>query len=506
MYLLGYDIGSSSIKIAIVEATTKKTIALQKFPPQEMDIIAMQPNWAEQNPDLWWDYVCEGTKAILAKANIEKSKIKAIGIAYQMHGLVCVDKNKKVIRNAIIWCDSRAVNIGNEAFEAIGELNCLTNLLNSPGNFTASKLAWVKSNEPEKYAKIYKIMLPGDFIAMKMTDEITTTISGLSEGIFWDFQKNELSKAVLNYFDFNENIFPTIKNTFEIQGKLTQNAAEKLGLPPNIPVTYRAGDQPNNALSLNVLNVGEIAATGGTSGVVYGVVDKPFFDKKSRVNGFAHVNYTVDNQRIGLLLCINGAGIQNSWLKQIAGKDLTYDEINSLAESVPVGSDNLVILPFGNGGERVFENQNIGSHISGLYFNRHTNAHLFRAGLEGIAFAFVYGINILKEMGLEINVLRVGNDNLFQSKIFAETIATLANCTIEIIETTGAIGAAKAAGVGVGIYKTVTEAVGNTCKKAGYLPDGEVGFESVRPLDDKANYEKAYEKWVGVLKNNLSIK
>lgn len=492
MYLLGYDLGSSSIKAAIVAAESGKTLAIAKFPPTEMDIISTQKDFAEQNPELWWTYVCESTKAVLAKANIDKKEIQAIGIAYQMHGLVCVDTNQKAIRNAIIWCDSRAVNIGNQAFEAIGEEKCLTNLLNSPANFTASKLAWIKANEPENYAKIHKIMLPGDFIAMKMTNEITTTISGLSEGIFWDFQKNKISEDIFKYFNFNKNIFPKIKNTFSIQGKLTENAANELGLLPNIPITYRAGDQPNNALSLNVLNNGEVAATGGTSGVVYAVTDKPLFDLKSRVNGFAHVNYTTDNQRIGVLLCINGAGILNSWLKQIAGKDLSYDAMNFLANQIPIGSEDLIILPFGNGAERVLENKNIGSHIINLNFNQHTNAHLFRAGLEGIAFAFVYGINILKEMGLEINVLKVGNDNLFQSNIFAETIATLADCTIEIMETTGAIGAAKAAGVGVGIYKNIEAAMKNVTV-----------LKIVKPNLEKENYQKAYERWEKTLKQFL---
>ncbi len=484
MYLLGYDIGSSSIKIALIDAITGKTVEILRHPEQEMAIIAKQANWAEQNPEIWWTYLCEGTKRILSKSNIPSNQIQAIGIAYQMHGLVCIDKNYEAIRDAIIWCDSRAVDIGNQAFKAIGEKLCLNNLLNSPGNFTASKLKWIKENEQENYARIHKIMLPGDFIAMKMTDEITTTISGLSEGVFWDFQNNEISKDVLNHYNFNKKLFPTIKNTFSKQGKLTENAAKQLGLIPNIPITYRAGDQPNNALSLNVLNNGEVAATGGTSGVVYAVTDKPLFDLKSRVNGFAHVNYTTDNQRIGILLCINGAGILNSWLKQIAGKDLSYQEMNILANQIPIGSDDLIILPFGNGAERVLENKNISSNIVGLNFNRHTNAHLFRAGLEGIAFAFVYGINILKEMGIEINVMRVGNDNLFQSKIFAETIATLAACKIEIIETTGAIGAAKAAGVGVGIFDSVEEA----------MKDVDV-LEVIEPNLAKAKYEKSYEKW-----------
>ena len=488
MYLLGYDIGSSSIKVALVDAKTGATLEVVRSPKQEMEIAAPKPNWAEQDPNTWWQYVCEGTRELIQNTQISPNDIQAIGISYQMHGLVMVDADNQPIRPSIIWCDSRAVEIGNQAFEAIGASNCLTHLLNSPGNFTASKLKWVKDNEPENFDKIHKIMLPGDFIALKMTDKITTTISGLSEGIFWDFQHNELSKTILNTYGLSEDIFPTIKDTFSIQGKLTSNAAQQLGLVSDIPVTYRAGDQPNNALSLNVLNAGEIAATGGTSGVVYGVVDKPAFDLQSRVNGFAHVNYTIDNQRIGILLCINGAGIQNSWIRQIAGKELSYTKVNSLAETIEIGADGISILPFGNGAERVLENKNIGAQITGLNFNRHGQSHLFRAALEGIAFAFVYGIHILKSMGLAINVMRVGNDNLFQSKIFSETIATLANCKIEIIETTGAVGAAKAAGVGVGIYDSPEDAMKNI----------EV-LKTISPKEDRATYEAAYQRWVEVL-------
>lgn len=489
MYLLGYDIGSSSIKVALVHAQSKRVINVTRLPKQEMDIQVPHDNWAEQAPEMWWQYVCEGTKAALAATSIPPADINAIGISYQMHGLVMVDKDFRAIRPAIIWCDSRAVEIGERAFQKIGQSKCLASLLNSPSNFTASKLKWVKDNEPDLFSKIHKIMLPGDYIAMRMTNEITTTISGLSEGIFWDFQKNEISKALLEEFGFSKDIFPVIKDTFSIQGQLSDKAAEALGLVAGIPVTYRAGDQPNNALSLNVLNAGEVAATGGTSGVVYGIVDKPVFDKYSRVNSFAHVNYSIDNQKVGVLLCINGAGIQNSWMKQIAGHGLTYNEMNALADSIAVGSDQLLIFPFGNGAERVLRNKNVQAQICNLNFNVHTQAHLFRAALEGIAFSFVYGIEILNEMGLEISVMRVGNDNLFQSKIFSETIATLANCTIEVVETTGAVGAAKAAGVAIDIYSNIREAVQEQTIEAVFTPQ----------IRNSKNYFNAYKNWKKLL-------
>lgn len=460
MYLLGYDIGSSSIKAALVDASSGKKVAVEQSPKTEMEILSLRPGWAEQHPLAWWDNLCIATRVLLDKSGVNPKDIKGIGIAYQMHGLVIVDKKHQPVRPAIIWCDSRAVEMGNLAFNEIGHQKCLSHLLNSPGNFTAAKLKWVKEREPEVFKKIHKMMLPGDYIAMKLTGEISTTPGGLSEGILWDFKNNEIAGFVLDHFGLDKNLIPDIRPTFSIQGKVTKNAAAQTGLAEGIPVSYRAGDQPNNALSLNILEPGEVAATGGTSGVVYGVLDRPDFDPRSRVNGFAHVNYTAENPRIGILLCINGAGIQYSWIKhQVAPAGITYDEMENQAGSVPPGSDGLRILPFGNGAERMLCNCEPGAKINNLHFNRHTRAHIYRAALEGIAFSFVHGISILKEMGLNIRVMRVGNDNLFRSEIFSGTISNLVGSHIELVETTGAIGAAKAAGVATGIFQSVAAAM-----------------------------------------------
>ncbi|MEM8526004.1 MAG: FGGY family carbohydrate kinase [Bacteroidota bacterium] len=491
-YLLGYDLGSSSIKAALIDAKTQETLAIVQSPETEMEIAAPQADWAEQDPEIWWQHICRATQKILAQTAVDAIEIKGIGISYQMHGLVLVDENQEVIRPSIIWCDSRAVEIGNRAFEEIGQEKALSHLLNSPGNFTASKLKWVKENEPDAYNKIHKIMLPGDYIAMRLTREIHTTPSGLSEGILWDFQEEKVADLVLDHYGFDAEMIPNITPTFSLQGRLDEAAAKATGLVAGIPVAYRAGDQPNNALSLNVLQPGEIAATGGTSGVVYGVVNQAAYDSQSRVNGFAHVNHTATHPRIGILLCINGAGIQYNWMRQNVAKGLSYQEMNELAASVTVGSDGLQILPFGNGAERMLCNKNIGARIQNLNFNRHTQAHLCRASLEGIAFSFVYGVQILKEMGLEVSVMRVGNDNLFRSKIFAQTIANLLNCKIELVEATGAVGAAKAAGVATGIYASVEEAMQQVKVLKVYEAEREV-----------MEYEVAYEHWRKELKEAL---
>jgi len=471
MYLLGYDIGSSSIKAALVDAQRQETVAVVQSPQTELPILAHRPGWAEQDPERWWEHVCLATRKLLAQTNISAADIKGIGIAYQMHGLVVVDKNLVALRPAIIWCDSRAVAIGNQAFADLGEETCLTHLLNSPGNFTAAKLKWVKDHEPDLYARIHRILLPGDYLAMRLTGEALTTPSGLSEGILWDFQAAGPAQLVLDHFGFAPELLPTVQPTFSHQGQLTPQAALATGLRSGIPVTYRAGDQPNNALALNVLNPGEVAATGGTSGVVYGVVDRPVYDRQSRVNSFVHVNHTPAQPRIGVLLCINGAGSQYRWVRQqLARKSLSYQEMNQLADTVAVGADGLRLFPFGNGAERMLGNRDPGAWLSNLQFNRHTHAHVCRAALEGIAFSFVYGIRILEDMGLRVSVMRVGNDNLFRARIFAATIANLVGCTIEVVETTGAVGAARAAGVGTGMYNSVAEAMSTTKVLRTYTP------------------------------------
>jgi xylulokinase len=493
MFALGYDIGSSSIKCSIIEIESGATIAQGFYPSEEMKIESPQPGFAEQDPELWWQYVKLLTRQLISGNKIDAKSIRSIGISYQMHGLVIVDKQQHVLRPAIIWCDSRAVDTGNKAIESLGADYCLPHLLNSPGNFTASKLRWVQQYEPEVFKKIDKAMLPGDYIAMKLTGEITSTISGLSEGIFWDYQSNGLSNVLLEYYGIDEALLPPVRPTFSNQGMIAPSTANELGLSKEVVVSYRAGDQPNNAFSLNVLQPGEIAATAGTSGVVYGIIDQYQYDPLSRVNQFAHVNHSVEQPRLGVLLCINGTGIQNSWLRKNIASSLSYNEINQIAGTAPVGSDGVVVLPFGNGAERVLENKNIGSLIDGLDFNRHTKAHVLRAAQEGIAFAFKYGIDIMKEMGLHIKVIRAGHANMFLSPIFCNTLSTVTDAAIELYNTDGAAGAARGSAIGAGYYTSSEEAF-RTLKK----------IQEVTP--DRAHsavVAKAYNRWLGKLKASL---
>lgn len=490
-YLLGYDIGSSSVKASLVNVETGKCVASDFYPKTEAEIIAVRPGWAEQHPDMWWGNLREATASVMQKSGAGKDEIAAVGISYQMHGLVCVDKDQNVLRPAIIWCDSRAVPYGEKAFQTLGEERCLSHLLNSPGNFTASKLAWVKENEPEVYEKIDKIMLPGDYIAMKLTGEVCTTVSGLSEGMFWDFRNNEVAGFLMDYYGFDRSLIPDIRPTFSEQGRVTARAAEELGLKEGIPVAYRAGDQPNNALSLNVFNPGEIASTAGTSGVVYGVNGTVNYDLKSRVNTFAHVNHTSEQTRLGVLLCINGTGILNSWMKRtVAPEGMSYAEMNGLAAQVPIGADGISILPFGNGAERMLQNREAGCSVHGVNFNLHTRGHLLRAAQEGIVFSFRYGIDIMKGMGMKVEKIHAGHANMFLSPVFRETLAGVTGAVIELYDTDGSVGAAKGAGMGIGIYKDNKEAFATLDRLAVIEPD-EINRQA---------YQDAYGRWLDCLK------
>ncbi|WP_291400299.1 FGGY family carbohydrate kinase [Daejeonella sp.] len=490
MLLLGIDLGTSSIKVSVIDSDTQTCICTVQYPEKETEIIAEQAGWAEQSPELWWEHVQEAILKAHALNLYNPADIQAIGIAYQMHGLVLVDKNQQVLRNSIIWCDSRAVDLGNAAFSAIGEEKCLSHLLNSPGNFTASKLAWVKQNEPHIFEKVDKIMLPGDFIAMKMTGKISTSISALSEGIFWDFKNNELSKDVFNYYGFDTSLIPEILPVFADHGSLDKSVAAKLSLNPSTIVSYKAGDQPNNALSLNVLNPGEVAANGGTSGVIYGVSNQLSYDSQSRVNTFAHVNYSSQIKRLGVLLCINGTGILNRWVKDVVAAGLSYEQMNVEAAKIPLGSSGLKILPFGNGAERMLSNQTIGAHFHQIDLNIHGQAHIFRAVQEGIAFAFRYGLDIMRDNGINISMIRAGYANMFSSELFQQAFVNSCGVPLELHSNEGSMGAAIGAGIGIKVFTT-----DNAFSRVKAL-------KLVEPTQVN-EYDTVYQEWKALLKQHL---
>jgi xylulokinase len=496
-YLLGFDVGSSSIKAALIDCATGRAAGEATSPKNELAISAPRPGWAEQDPSLWWENVVAAAAELKAATGAAFDSVKAIGITYQMHGLVLVDKAGKVLRPSIIWCDSRAVEIGEKAFHGIGEKLCLDHLLNSPGNFTASKLAWVKENEPEIFSRAAHMMLPGDWIAFRMTGERATTQTGLSEGILWDFPAGGRADMVLDWYGIPHGLVPSPSASFATMGSVTAEAATALGVKKGTPVCYRAGDQPNNAFSLGVLDPGEAAATAGTSGVVYGIIDSPRYDPASRVNTFVHVNHAPGSPRYGVLMCVNGTGILYSWLRRLLVGDsgvVPYEELNRVAAQAPVGADGLLVLPYGNGAERTLENRNPGASVRGLDFNRHGIPHLLRAGQEGIVYALSYGLRIMKGMGQDTRTIRAGHANMFLSPIFREAFATTTGASLKLYETNGAQGAARGAGVGAGIYRDAAQAF------SALKP-----VQSIEPDASKRDaYASAYARWEEALVKSLS--
>lgn len=491
---LGIDLGSSSVKVSVMDGMSGQVVAKSFAPESEAPILSVRNGWAEQNPEDWWSYLKTALRQAMTSGNVKAEDVKAVGITYQMHGLVLVDKDLRVLRPSIIWCDSRAVPYGEMAFEELGHDYCLTHLLNSPGNFTAAKLAWVRENEPEVFDTIYKYMLPGDYLAMRMTGEVRTTVPGLSEGMSWDFADNKVSDKLLSFFGIPREMVTETVSTFGEQGRISASAAAELGLSAGTPICYRSGDQPNNAFSLNVLNPGEIAATAGTSGVVYGISDRVSTDPRSRINMFAHVNHSASEPRIGVMHCTNGVGILNAWMKRMVAPQLSYSQFNDLSAQSPIGSDGVSILPFGNGAERILENRQMGSTIHGINFNNHSASTLARAAQEGVAFSFKYGMDIMQATGMDTKVIRAGHANMFLSPIFRTTLASVADAVIELYETDGSVGAATGAALGCGYYTSPEEAFRPLRKIEVVTPD----------RSHHEEYLEAYARWEDVLQRELN--
>ncbi len=488
-YLAGFDSGTSSIKGTLIEAKTGKVVAECTSPKKELAVLSPHPSWAEQDPAEWWKHFCIVARTLLKK--VKPADVAGIGISYQMHGLVLVDEAMKPVRPSIIWCDGRTQAIGAAAARKLGPA-LLKRALNYPGDFTASKIAWVRKHEPKVYAKAHKAMLPGDYLAARLTGTICTTPSGLSEGILWDFKKQGLLEPVLKHYGIKRSLLADVRPTFAIQGTVSAAGAKATGFAPGTPVSYRGGDQPNNALSLGVMKPGEVAATAGTSGVVYAVTDKAIPDKQSRVNVFVHVTNAPGRMRNGVLGCVSGTGALYRWLRDLTGGD--YDKMNKLAASVAPGADGLVIVPYGNGPERVQCGRNTGMSMHYADLNRHGPAHVMRAAQEGIVLAFKQCTEVMAGMGVTVRKVRAGRANMFLSDLFGKMFASVVGAKVELMSTDGSQGAARGAGIGAGVYRKPDDAF--------------VGLRPVKTISPdpklKKTYTALYPKWAETVKTTLS--
>jgi xylulokinase len=479
-YLLGIDIGTSAIKASLLDPSTGLAAADSPVPDAEIPRYAPAPGWCEQAPEDWWEAT---RQAVLALPQQMRAQVAGIGIAYQMHGLVLLNETGRPVRPSIIWSDARATACGDRLYSEIGEASFAA-LLNRPGNFTASKLRWVKENEPENLSRVWKVMLPGDYVAYRLTGSATTTSTGLSEMIAWDFSRETIYEPIWAAAGASPDALPTLVPIFGRQCEVSASIAADLGIPAGTPVCYRAGDQPNNALSLNVLEPGEMAATAGTSGVLYGVASQVRHDPRERVNTFLHVNHRPEAPRLGTLLCVNGAGGFYSWVRktyQVA----SFQALNELAEASAIGARGLVALPYGNGGERSLGNRAPGASLYGIDVNRHGLNDVSRAAQEGVLFALRYGADALAELGATTNLIRAGCSNMFKSELFCQSFATVMNADLELLETDGALGAARGAGIGAGLFGSFPEAFAGLRRLITYHPR----------VEDQAAYAEAYDAW-----------
>ncbi|WP_339655368.1 FGGY-family carbohydrate kinase, partial [uncultured Salegentibacter sp.] len=349
---------------------------------------------------------------------------------------------------------------------------------------------------PENFKKASIMMLPGDYIAAKLSETPQISTSGLSEAALWDFSKGKLATEVLDKMGLSEDFIPEIVPSFGDQATVSSAIANELGLDPDTKINYRAGDQPNNAFSLNALKPGDIATTAGTSAVMYAVSAENTFDPESRVNTFLHVNNTEKAKHNGVLLCINGSGILYQWLRKIisVGREelIPYEKLNEEAAKVEPGSKGLRFYPFGNGVERIFSNKEVNSGIENLNYNIHQPAHLIRSACEGIVFAMNYGFEVMQSIGVEGKVVRAGKDNLFLSPVFREIFVNTTQTTLELYNTSGAEGAARGAAVGYGFYKEFDDAFTSLKCLERMEPDPKLSKQ----------YQEIYQEW----KQNIKIK
>lgn len=437
MAFLGIDVGTSSVKVSIVGEDGVILASATAPASSERAINSPNPNWAEQNPEDWWE---DAQQAILNLPLEARLQVEAIGIAYQMHGLVLVDSQFQPVRPSIIWCDGRNIQESQILAESLG-LDALENrLLNKPGTLTLAKLAWVAEHEPETLAKAHTFGLPGDFIAYKLTGEWSTTKSGYSEMVGWDFGASIPFEEGFRKAGWKLPL-PEARPNLEEGAPIQKVIAEKLGLPPSARVTYRAGDQPNNAFGLGVLQQGETAISAGTSGVLYGIGDSsPGLHEG--INRFLHVN-----SQIGVLMCLNGVGSALAFARRTWFQNQSYEALSELASQA--NPENCpYFFPFGNGAERILSERAF-SGFTELDFNRHNLPELARSVFEGIAFAYRLGSEKMEKAGCLSKVVNGTESGLLKSSFFAQLLANELQVELILSEGDGSTAAARGAALGI---------------------------------------------------------
>lgn len=495
-YLLGIDIGTSGTKTVLFdEAGNTIASALGEYP-------LYQPNvgWAEQDPEDWWKATFSTIKAVLGKSGVNPSDVKGVGLSGQMHGAVLLDKDNQVLRKAIIWCDQRSSAECDQITSIIGKER-LIEITANPAltGFTASKVMWVKNNEPEIFEKVKKILLPKDYIRFKLTGEFATEVSDASGMQFMDIPKRKWSSEVLDKLGIDKGLLGDVYESQEVSGKVHKAAAELTGLKEGTPVVGGAGDQAAGAVGNGIVRPGVISSTIGTSGVVFAFSENVSIDPKGRVHTFCHA---VPNTW-HIMGVTQGAGLSLKWFRdnfcieekrtaELMGID-PYVLMDQEADRVEAGCSGLIYLPYMMG-ERT---PHLDPNAKGVFFGlsaKHEKQDMLRAVMEGVVYSLKDCLEIIKEMGVDVSEVRAsgggGKSKLWrqmQSDVFGTEITTINSSE------GGALGVALLAGVGTGVYSSVPEACDAIIK---------VKTRQAADMALNAKYQKFYNIY-GSLYNSL---
>lgn len=494
MKFLGIDVGTGGSRAVVIDDNGKvlaTAIAVHE------DFISPEIGWAEQNPEDWWRACVLAIREVLQTVNAEE--IAAIGFSGQMHGSVFLDDSDKVIRPALLWCDQRTEKQCREITEKIGAEKLIT-LVSNPAvtGFTLPKILWLRENEPQNFKKVKSILLPKDYIRLKLSGDKASDVADSSGTLLFDVPNRKWSDEMLSAFEIDEKLLPKVYESIEVTGKISKTAADVTGLKVGTLLVAGAGDNAAGAIGMGITEKGKTSSTIGTSGVIFAVTDAPKLDLKGRIHTLCHA---IPNRwhNTGVTLA---AGLSFKWFRENFGDGKLYDELVNEAEKVSSGSDGAIWLPYLMGERSPHLDPNARAAFVGLTAS-HTKAHLTRAVLEGVAFSLRDSLEIFKESGAEISSVRLGGGGA-KSKLWRQIQADVYNKSVEIIEADegAAFGAAILAGVGAGAWKTVDEA----CEKTIHVTEKiEPNAASVEKLN--RNYEayktlyRSLHSAVQILKN-----
>jgi xylulokinase len=478
MKFLGIDIGTSGSRSVVIDENGKVIASATAL---HEDFASPEIGWAEQNPDDWWR-ACKETIAKVLQT-VKADEISAISFSGQMHGSVFLDKADKVIRPALLWCDQRTEKQCDEITAKIGKER-LIELVCNPAitGFTLPKMLWLRENEPEKWARVATVLLPKDYIRLKLSGDKASDVADSSGTLLFDVQNRKWSGEMLSAFSIDEAILPKVYESIEVTGRVSESGASETGLKIGTPIIAGAGDNAAGAIGMGIVEVGKVSATIGTSGVIFAVSDKPRLDLQGRIHTLCHA-MPGRWHNTGVTL---SAGLSFKWFRENFGDGNSYDELVHEAEKVPSGSEGAIWLPYLMGERTPHLDANARAAFIGITAS-HTKAHFTRAVLEGVAFSLRDSLEIFKESGVEISSIRLGGGGA-KSKLWRQIQADIYGKSVEIIEADegAAFGAAILAGVGVGAWKSVEEACEKTIRVA----------ETIEPnADSQETLNRNYEAY-----------